>query len=294
MDIENLKGDELDAYVRQWTDIRRKKAQKASGYLEAKGNGVIYAGTIVSNGIMQYEVMEDTEINGFGSVYIIAVDVGEIGNSDKDTVKEMITSNANIQSITNPKPIEGGTDEETDDIRLQMPATSGNKAHYILWALECEGVGGAKATRDTIINNKVNLYICDDKGGTADSSIIKAVQEHIDPNKNGDGSGSAPIGAICEVFGADVKNISVTGSIEPDNTIYGAVVKENIKTAINKYLSQINFKKTELSYAKLLNISLGCAGVNDITDFKINNGYTNITCEETEIFNLSDFGMEVI
>ncbi|MDO4302167.1 MAG: baseplate J/gp47 family protein [Clostridia bacterium] len=54
-------------------------------------------------------------------------------------------------------------------LRLQMPATSGNKAHYRLWALECNGVGGAKASRDNSINNKVNLYICGDKGETVDN-----------------------------------------------------------------------------------------------------------------------------
>lgn len=301
MDIENLKGDELEAYVRQWTDIRRKTAQRAKGYIEVTGDGIIYGGTLVSNGITQYEVAEDTEINGMALVYIVAVDVGEIGNSDVGTVTEMITSNANVQSITNPKPIDGGTDEETDEalrdryyIRLQMPATSGNRAHYILWALECEGVGGAKAMRDEAVNNKVNLYICGDNGDVTDEGTIKLVQNYIDPNKNGDGSGTAPIGAICEVFGASVKNIDIIGNVELDNTLDETDVKENIRAALRKYLSQINFKKTELSYARLLNIAIGCEGISDITDFKINGGYTNITCEETEIFKLNDFDLEVI
>ena len=55
----------------------------------------------------------------------------------------------------------------------------------------------------------------------------------------------------------------------------------------------MGIQKTEISYARLLNIILGCDGVNDITDFKLNSGYTNITCEETEIFSLTDFEMEV-
>ncbi len=300
LNIENLKGDELDAYVRQWTDITRKTAQKASGYIEVTGNGIIYASTLVSNGSVQYKVMADTEINGTADVYITAVQAGENGNTSANTVTTMVTSNANVKSITNPKPIEGGTDEETDDalreryyLRLSMPATSGNKAHYILWARECVGVGGAKAARDKSINNKVNVYICDDKGQVADTSTVKIVQDYIDPNINGDGSGVAPIGAVCEVFSAGIKALRVTGIVELNNTLNGADTLDNIRAAITKYLAQINFQKTEISYARLLNIALGCDGVNDITDFKLNGGYTNITCEETEIFSLTDFEMEV-
>ena len=63
--------------------------------------------------------------------------------------------------------------------------------------------------------------------------------------------------------------------------------------SVTRYFSQINFKKTELSYARLLHLALCCDGVNDIMDFKINNGYENITCEETEIFSLGTFEVEV-
>ena len=59
------------------------------------------------------------------------------------------------------------------------------------------------------------------------------------------------------------------------------------------YLSKINFNTTEVSYAKLLNIAIGCEGVNDITDFKLDNGYSNISCDETEIFYIGSFDMEV-
>ena len=174
-----------------------------------------------------------------------------------------------------------------------MPATSGNKAHYILWALECKGVGGAKATRDEEINNKVNLYICGDNGEKADDAVIKTVQDYIDPKKNGDGSGCAPVGAICEVLSAVKKSIDIVGKVELDGSLSLDDVKENIKAVILKYFSQINFKKNELSYARLLHLALCCDGVSDITDFKVNNNYENITCKETEIFALNSFDMEV-
>ena len=300
LNIENLQGDELDAYVRQWTDITRKTAQRASGYIEVNGNGTIYSGTLVATDGVQYEVVSDVDVNGVATVPIVAVEPGESGNTSENTVTTMVTSNVNVKSITNTDPVEGGADEETDDalreryyLRLSMPATSGNKAHYILWARECVGVGGAKATRDKIVNNKVNVYICDDKGEVADESTVKIVQDYIDPHINGDGSGVAPIGAVCEVFSAGIKALKVTGIVELSNTLNEADTLENIRTAITKYLTQINFQKTEISYARLLNVALGCDGVNDITDFKLNNGYTNIICEETEIFSLTDFEMEV-
>lgn len=300
LNIENLKGDELDAYVQQWTDIKRKKAQRAEGYVNVTGDGMVYAGTIVASGNVQYEITEDTKINGVTPIHIVATESGEVGNTDANTVVTMVTSNANVKSITNPEKIEGGTDEESDDalreryyLRLSMPATSGNKAHYILWARECFGVGGAKATRDTEVNNKVNLYICGDEGDVADIATVEIVQNYIDPNKNGDGSGVAPIGAICEVFSAGIKKLTVSGRVELDNTVDEATTLLNIKTNLIKYLSQINFQKTEISYAKLLNIAVNSNGVNDIIDFKLNNGYANIVCSETEIFALDKFLLEV-
>lgn len=300
LNIENLQGDELDAYVRQWTDLERKTAQRATGYIDVTGEGTIYAGTLVSAGDIQYEVMNDVQINGTVEVPIVAIIAGESSNTASNTVTTMITSNANIKSITNSKPIEGGSDEETDDalrdryyLRLSMPATSGNKAHYILWARECTGVGSAKATRDNTVANKVNLYICDDNGGIANNTIVKTVQDYIDPNVNGDGSGVAPIGAICEVFSAGVKKINVTGKVELDNTLSGEDTLANIRASMEKYLSQVNFNKTELSYARLLNIALSSDGVSDISEFKLNSNYTNINCAETEIFSLANFGMEV-
>lgn len=300
LNIENLKGDELDAYVRQWTDITRKPAQRASGYVQVTGNGTIYSGTLVASENAQYEVVSDVIVNGTACVPIVAVESGEQGNAASGTVTELITSNANITSITNTEAIEGGADEETDEalrdryyLRISMPATSGNKAHYILWALECAGVGGAKASRDTVIDNKVNLYICGNGGEAADSAAVKLVQNYIDPNKNGDGSGVAPIGAICEVFGASEKTLNISGNVELDNTLESTDVLNNIKSALSAYISKINFNVSEVSYAKLLNIALGCDGVNDITDFKVNNGYVNIPCNDTEIFTIANFGMEV-
>ena len=300
LNIENLQGDELDAYVKQWTDIRRKRAEKAKGYIEVKGNGILYAGTLFSAGNVQYETVKDVIVNDTASVPIIAVNAGTSGNAPVNTVITMVTSNANIKSITNPNPIEGGTDEETDEalreryhIRLSMPATSGNRAHYILWAMECTGVGGAKAVRDDVIPNKVNVYICGNNGESADTDTIDLAQKYIDPNKNGDGSGVAPIGAICEVFSAGVKQINISGTVEPDNTVDEEILLEKIKTIIWSYIRAINFRKTEISYARILNIALGCEGVSDITDFKLNGSYVNISCDETEIFALNKFSLEV-
>ena len=81
--------------------------------------------------------------------------------------------------------------------------------------------------------------------------------------------------------------MELDNTIEADNTI------KNIENAVDSYLKKISFNKTELSYARLLNTAIVCDGVADIVDFKVNNGYVNITCEETEIFTLSDFKMEV-
>ena len=300
LNIENLKGDELDAYVGQWTDIIRKQAQRASGYIEVVGEGVLYAGSIVAADTIQYEVVADVEIKGRAIAPIVAINAGASSNVEANKITKMVTSNTNVASITNLEPVEGGSDEESDDalrsryyFRLSMPATSGNKAHYIMWATECIGVGGAKVVRDNNISNKVNLYICGNNGGIADKTTIDLVQNYIDPNINGDGSGVAPIGAICEVFNAKIKLIDVSGIIELNNTQDANETIYNIKAAITSYLNSINFQKFEVSYAMLLHIALSCEGVYDIRNFKINGGYDNIVCDDTQIFNLNEIDMRI-
>jgi len=300
LDIENIEGDELDAYVGQWTDLKRKQAVRAEGTLKVVGSGVLYKNSVVSaDGILFY-VNEDTEITETGYANITAAEAGTSGNVAAGTITTLVTSNANITSVTNEEATAGGTDEETDAslreryrLRLSMPATSGNKAHYILWARECDGVGGAKAARDTSVNNKVNLYICGDDGGVADSEVIEGVQEYIDPNINGDGSGVAPIGAICEVFSADVKALSLDMTVEPDRSVTAEQTAAAIRSALNSYLMTVNFRKTEISYAKMLNVVLSSSGVNDVKSFTVNGGYANIECEETEIFVITSFDCEV-
>lgn len=130
LNVENLKGDELEEYVKQWTDLTRKSAQRASGYIEVTGNGVIYSGTLVSAGDIQYEVVSDVTVNGTATVPIVAINSGTSGNTEANTVITMVTSNVNVKSISNTRSINGGTNEETDDalrsryyLRLSMPAT---------------------------------------------------------------------------------------------------------------------------------------------------------------------------
>ena len=166
----------------------------------------------------------------------------------------------------------------------RIPASVAPKGRHIILGLSSFVFAG------TLFYDAVSNYI---SNGPSTATIIQNVQNYIDPNINGDGSGVAPIGAICQVYGAKEKALTISGTVEPDNTIDSDEVLENIQTALTEYLSKINFNTTEVSYAKLLNIAIGCEGVNDITDFRLNNGYSNISCDETEIFYIGSFDMEV-
>lgn len=304
LDIHNLAGDELAEFIYERKGIERKDAVHAVGEVTVtvSQNTTIEAGTLFGTaGGVNFSVDETTGITApCGTLAVTAVYGGAAGNAAAGTVTNMPITLANVTAVTNAAPMCGGYDAETDGelldrylTALQAPATSGNKMQYQQWAMEVDGVGGARVFPLANGDNTVEICIIGAGGVPANSSLIEAVQNYIDPNSSGCGEGVAPIGAYCTVTAAVAKAINVSGVLVVDAAFRGADVIENVKQAITKYINSVAFEVTELSYAKIGSLIMNVEGVTDYSNYRLNDGTSNISIGSREFVVGGTFNLTV-
>lgn len=293
LNVDNLSGVALDEFVKQHRGIIRKYATFATAEMQVvTGAGTISAGDLFSteSGI-QFYATEDVEVTAGSTFTVRAYNAGETGNVDANTIAYMPVTIAGISAVTNPAASSGGYDSESDDeLReryyddLQNPNNGANQQAYIAWATSVSGVGRVKIFPQAFGKNTVEVCITDANIEPAGSSLIQQVQELIDPNQNGDGTGEAPIGALCTVTSATAKPLTVAATITlaegfSIGTVQTALV-ENLRT----YIRSIAFDKgvTYVSYAQISSRINAVEGVLDHSGLKVAGGTSNVPLAERE------------
>jgi uncharacterized phage protein gp47/JayE len=251
------------------------------------------AGTPSSDDVesIEFEFQETKTIDDTGvvDIEVQCTQPGTIGNVKAGSVTLMITPINGIKSVTNEKDFTNGTDEEDDDHyrerileRMQTPATSGNKYQYRNWAKEVNGIGDAKVFPLWNGNGTVKIVIMNTNKRAADQTLIDAVKNYIDPD-DGKGEGQAPIGATLTVVSATEKAIDVTAKVVLANGYTIQQVQDTFIANMQKYLSDLAFVDTYVSYAKIGGVLLNTTGVVDYSDLTLNNGTSNIALADEEI-----------
>ena len=127
--------------------------------------------------------------------------MGSIGNIIAGNIKSFPVTLSGITAVTNTEAMTGGYDAETDDeLRLRYlkkvstPGTSGNKYHYMNWAMEIVGVGDVRVLPLWNGNGTVKVVIINANKGSADANLINEVEAYIEENR--------PIGANVTVVSA--------------------------------------------------------------------------------------------
>ncbi|SCY92939.1 baseplate J/gp47 family protein [Alkaliphilus peptidifermentans] len=294
--LENLAGDELEKRIHQTTGISRKPATKSIGQVELKGNGTVSEGDLfeTESGI-QFQATETKVITAAGLVKLQCTKAGSIGNVPANQIKLIPITIGGITDANNPEPTTGGFEAETDKAllqryyeRIKTPATSGNKAQYKNWAKEVQGVGDAKVFPLWNGDNTVKIVIIDSLKEPAGQEIVDRVQEYVDPGLSGIGEGTAPIGAFCTVVSAAAKPINVVFAANIDSGYTNEEILNNVKTSISKYLKDITFTESYVSYAIIGSLVLQAHGIQDYSNLTINGGTSNITIEEDEVAVLGE------
>lgn len=284
--------------------LKRKEATKAKGQVKFVGieGTVIPGGTIVST--TANEIEEDIAIEfitlkeevipsgGYVLIDIVAAEAGSQGNVISGAINLSAVPITGITAVCNEQSTTGGTDEERDDSllarflsKVQAPGTSGNKADYLRWTLEVDGVGGAQVVPLWNGPSTVKVVVADSNKHAAATSLITDVVEHIEEVR--------PIGANVTVISAIEKGINITATVTLANGYTIGQVQNLYQNAADNYLKSIAFVDTYVSYAQLGKILLETAGVGDYSDLLINGAINNVTLTEEETPVLGTVTLEV-
>lgn len=296
LDPANLTGAELDTYIYPRTGQVRNAATKAIGVLTVIGTGTVTAGDLFeSGGGIQFEAAETVEIVGEGMVPIRCVQAGNLGNLPAGSITMMPVQIAGIVSVSNLDTTHDGYDAETDAayytrflVRIQTPPTSGNVYHYLSWALEVSGVGGAQIYPLGHGDNTVDVVLVDTNGQPASETLVKAVQDHIDPDSQGLGRGEAPIGAYCYVSAAAGVPLALTLTVTAASGAVQSEVTQAVKDAVAAYLKSIAFKQSYVSYAQIAAAILAAPGVQDFADLTVNGATSNVAIADRQVAILGE------
>lgn len=287
LDVEKLTGDELTRTVYQRTGQSRKLATPATTTVIASGAAgtIVRTGELVGTETILFTVIEEATLNesGLGHVRIQCNEFGQIGNVPANTIINIPVSIPGIINVYNPEPVVDGYDEETDnDLRqryydkLQRPGKAGNKYHYREWALEVTGVGDAKVFPRYNGPLTMKVVVIDANKLPAPIELVEDVRDHIEVEM--------PFGVEdLNVMPADalVLNLSVAITLMPGYT--EEVVKANIKKNATKYMKEIAFKASFVSYAKIGALIIDSDGVMDYQDLLINGSTANVVIPDDAV-----------
>lgn len=290
LDIENLSGRELDTFISERTGLDRKRATKSKGAITiVSGNGSILKGDLFAtvDGV-QFVATESKEVHSGDTVAIESVVGGYDMNVGINEITEMPITLQGIYKVTNNTALTGGYDTETDDdyrnryyTKLRTLVNGVNANQYVLWAESVDGVGKARCIPIWNGINTVKVILIGNDFKPASDDLVQRVQDYIDPNKNGDGSGVATIGAVTTVAKATTQLVNIT--------IYGLKVagnlettKEAIKTNLDRYIKTSAFNKDYISLAKIGLVIAETPNVEDYREVRLNGSHDSLQLQQDE------------
>ena len=266
--------------------VIRKAAVNAIGVLTVTGNGSLPAGSVFAteDGSISFETTEAAEVRTSAKVDAQAIVAGESGNVAASTITKIPMSIPGINGVTNEDAFHDGYDEESDEnllerylVHVRTPGTSGNKYHYLEWALAVPGVGGARVIPTWAGPTTVKVIVVDSNFGPASEELINRCFDYIEEVR--------PTGAVVTVVSAVPKQINISA------TVTGTVNQESFIKAIQNYFIELekknikNVENLQVSVAKIGSLLLNSngGGAEDYTDLMLNNDTVNIPLTAEEI-----------
>jgi uncharacterized phage protein gp47/JayE len=181
--------------------VTRRAAVGATVTLQFSGTAgtVIPAGSLAatpaddqtSTPSINFTTLADVTIaaDGKGNVDAQATEGGSKTNVAAGTITVLPVAISGVSGVTNPAPTNNdGLDVEDDAtllsrflFRVQNPITSGNKNHYIVWAMEVAGVGAVAVVPVRDGPGTVSVAIVDTAKAAPSKTLIDSVQNYIAP-----------------------------------------------------------------------------------------------------------------
>lgn len=290
--VDEYSGKYLDAHAALLA-LERKEGTQATAAVTFTGkDGVtVPAGTAFFTAAgLEYDLVDDVTLeDGVGAGQLLAAAVGDEYNADAGEIDQILR---NITGLTGFAVGEatGGTDAESDadlfariDARRKNPGSSGNEAHYVEWALACDGVGAVKATGLWNGPGTVRVLIVGYDLEPVDDAVVAACAEYIETVR--------PVGAEVTVVSAAGAEISVSATLKLAASATLSSVTAAFKAGLTAYFADLAseyFADTDaheytLYYNRVAALLMDVAGVLDYSDLTVNGGTANITLDETSV-----------
>jgi len=271
-------SDQLDLRCGEF-GLTRKPGTNATGQATFTGSETtpIPIGSIIqTTGSLQYATTSAGVIaGGLATVDIQASDIGTAYNVPANTIIQIPTAISGITGVNNSAPIAGGTEIETDTALLQRmlaqvqtPATSGNSAQYVQWALSVAGIGSA--TVFPLWNGAGTVKVCavDSNMQPLTDPLLTALSAYVESQR--------PIGALVTYESAVALPIDVSVNVVRDTTYTQEQIQAAFITSLVNYLKGIYSKQNYVSYAVIGSLILATPGVTDYSALTVNGGTANV------------------
>lgn len=288
----------LDLHGQQ-VHLQRHQAERASGHIHVKAvkGTLIKAGTLFctpatnESPALEYATYENVTIDNseFAIIGIRAVNPGILSNVAANTVCIMVKPDKNITSITNPDPITGGAEIESNDAYYDRIAAEydnsityiGNDSDYIRWA-KAAGAGDCIVISAYEGPGTVKLVLVDRNGQPANETLINSVYKYIvSPDNRANRLLPTACAKLTCVAASTVKVDYVCTGLSIDNTTNLEQVKNDFRLAATKVYDKAKSGNI-LRYNDIRPLISSISGVKDFITFTINGKTENIALGQEE------------
>lgn len=276
---EHSYGEFLDGHAKI-RGLTRREATPASGVLHITGEAgtIIQAGNLFSTAAVNdepsvdFRALTSARITSSGeiSLRVQCTQAGTVGNAPAHTVVLVSSKITGIKSVTNPNPMSGGTEEESDEMLIeritvydqsQGNSFVGSAADYKRWAMEVDGVGEAKVISATDTSGMIRIIITDGNGAPATVQLCTDVYNHIMRPDNPD-ERLAPPNANLTVQPPATMEIAVRATVELSEGATIESVKEAYRARLAAYLP-LALEDGEIKYSRIAAALAATDGAND-------------------------------
>ncbi|MDE7300422.1 MAG: baseplate J/gp47 family protein [Lachnospiraceae bacterium] len=288
----------LDLHGRQ-VHLERHPPKSASGKVQVSGTpgamiaaGVVFCTPATESGpSIEFRSLEAAEIgeDGTAIIPVAAVESGIASNVASGTVSLMAKPDRNVTEVTNPEPIRGGTERESDDDyydRITAEYASsltylGNDSDYIRWAKEA-GAGDCIVVPAAEGPGTVKLVLVDGNGQPANEELVEEVYNYIvsPEDRRARRLPTACARLICRPAATVTMDFVVTGLLYDETTTIERI-KEDFAAAVKAVYTSAK-QQDVLRYNDVRPILSHIAGVMDFDEFFVNGEMKNIRLELEE------------
>lgn len=284
--LTTASGGYIDMHVNP-DGIYRKEATFARGevtFTGAEGTEIPAGSLCATAGGLLFEVTTEGTIGEEGTVTlpVRAAEAGDKYNVLAGYINTLPVNINGVTGVTNAEGTLGGADRETDEalrtrglLHKQKPATSGNPAHYLEWAMEVNGVGNARVFPLDNGPGTVGVMPITSGGRATGEDILTAVYENIEQKR--------PIGATVSVYAPEEVMISVDAEIEISTATTIAEVLKAYRAKFEAYIKESVFKLALVDYYKCLSMFYEISGVTSVKTCTVNGGEENISIGAKQI-----------